>query len=118
VLENNVINSYIASHVATEITARPSAGTKKDFKPQISQITQIRTTANYDISIIWKLLQGTKGAGAGKDRVHPDSLMRAGQLYNLNRDPYEENDLWDQYPDIVVKLNHIPERITSQPVSN
>ncbi len=59
----------------------------------------------------WKLIQGTKGAGAGKDRVHPDSLMRTGQLYNLNLDPYEEKDLWDQHPDIASKLHQTLERI-------
>jgi arylsulfatase A len=62
----------------------------------------------------WILIQGTKGAGSGKDRVDPDSLMHTGQLYNLDRDPCEENDLWDQHPDTVSKLNQILERIKSQ----
>ncbi|NQV33316.1 MAG: hypothetical protein HQ515_11535 [Phycisphaeraceae bacterium] len=62
----------------------------------------------------WKLIQGTKGAGAGRDRVQPDSLMLTGQLYNLDLDPYEANDLWDQHPDIVLKLNRILEKIKNQ----
>ncbi len=53
----------------------------------------------------WKLIQGTKGSGAGKDNVKPDSLLLIGQLYNLAKDPYEQHDLWDDYPEKVKELN-------------
>ncbi len=59
----------------------------------------------------WKLIQGTRGSGSGRDRVQPDSLLLKGQLYNIARDPYEKSDLWDQYPEKVKELNQILEEI-------
>jgi arylsulfatase A len=61
----------------------------------------------------WKLVQGTKGPGAGRNMVSPDSLLLTGQLYNLNLDPYEEDDLWDQYPNRVLEMNQTLENIKS-----
>jgi arylsulfatase A-like enzyme len=62
----------------------------------------------------WKLIQGTKGSGSGRDRVQPDSLLVKGQLYNVAKDPYEKSDLWDEYPDKVKELNQILEDIKNQ----
>ncbi len=59
----------------------------------------------------WKLIQGTKGPGAGRSVVNPDSLLLIGQLYDLDQDPYEQDDLWDQYPEIVLELNQTLEKI-------
>lgn len=59
----------------------------------------------------WKLIQGTKGSGSGRDQVDPDSLLLTGQLYYLADDPGEKQDLWDQYPDKVSELNTILEQI-------
>ena len=66
----------------------------------------------------WKLIQGTKGPGAGSSIAHPDSLRLVGQLYNLEQDPYEQEDLWDRYPEIVLELNQILENIKKQPYEN
>ena len=66
----------------------------------------------------WKLIQGTKGSGAGKDRVSPDSLLLCGQLYNLGKDPFEQHDLWDQYPEIVLELNQTLEKIKVKAYDN
>ncbi len=62
----------------------------------------------------WKLIQGTKGPGSGKDNVKPDSLLLTGQLYNISRDPGEQADLWDDYPEKAEELNKILEKIKSQ----
>ncbi|WP_430932123.1 sulfatase family protein [Saccharicrinis sp. 156] len=59
----------------------------------------------------WKLIQGTKGSGSGKDRAHADSLLVVGQLYNLTNDPFERSDLWDKYPEKVIELNRLLEYI-------
>lgn len=52
----------------------------------------------------WKLIQGTKGSGSGRDRPQKDTLKSIGQLYNLELDPYETNDLWEKHPGIVKEL--------------
>ncbi len=62
----------------------------------------------------WKLIQGTKGRGTGRDIANPDSLLLVGQLYDLKNDPYEENDLWETYPEKVDDLNKILEDIKIQ----
>ena len=62
----------------------------------------------------WKLIQGTKGAGAGRNAADPDSLMSLGQLYKLDIDPFEQDDQWDQNPEIVVELNQTLEDIKAQ----
>ena len=62
----------------------------------------------------WKLIQGTKGSGSGSDFVKADSLLLTGQLYNISRDPGEQYDLWNDYPEKVKELNKILEEIKSQ----
>ena len=62
----------------------------------------------------WKLIQGTKKSGAGRDKTSADSLMLIGQLYNITNDPYEENDLWDDQPEKVEELTAILEKIKVQ----
>lgn len=57
----------------------------------------------------WKLIQGTKGSGSGSLNTPQDSLNLIGQLYNLDLDPAETNDLWDQYPELVKELINILE---------
>lgn len=59
----------------------------------------------------WKLIQGTKGRGAGRKDINPDSLLLIGQLYNITNDPYEQNDLWDNYPGKKEELNKLLEEI-------
>jgi len=39
-----------------------------------------------------------KPSGAGPVQGSP------GQLYDISRDPYETNDLWDEHPEIVERL--------------
>ena len=66
----------------------------------------------------WKAIFGTKwsgghsstlygGLGAGELRDDPNS----GQLYNLAKDPYETNDLWEKHPERVQHLSRELERI-------
>lgn len=44
----------------------------------------------------WKLIQGAEGAG---------------ELYKLDLDPYEQENLWDQYPERVLELSQTLESI-------
>ena len=37
-----------------------------------------------------------------------------GQLYNLCEDPYERNDLWDKYPNIVERLTNLLDKYKQQ----
>jgi arylsulfatase A-like enzyme len=59
----------------------------------------------------WKLIEGTKGSGSGNINLTPDSLINVGQLYNLETDPYEQNDLYDQEKEIVKELQIILQNI-------
>jgi arylsulfatase A-like enzyme len=52
----------------------------------------------------WKLIEGTKGNGSGNINLNQDSLNFVGQLYNLENDPYETTDLFEQRPEIVNEL--------------
>jgi hypothetical protein len=63
----------------------------------------------------WKLILDNKTSGgwvepAGK-RPQPDT---PGQLYDLSADPGEQNDLWDQRPDIVERLTRLLEKYKSE----
>ncbi len=63
----------------------------------------------------WKLILDTKGSG-GFYRYSPEvqrhqtmspwrpDMSDMGQLYDIEKDPYETTDLFDQYPDVVNKL--------------
>jgi len=55
----------------------------------------------------WKLIQGTKGPGSGRIEIDNESLNSLGQLYDMENDPYEKTDLWDQQPDIVNNLTEL-----------
>jgi len=63
----------------------------------------------------WKLILDTKTSGgwvkpSGKKPI-PGT---PGQLYNLAEDPHEQNDLWDQHPDIVRRLSRLLEHCKKQ----
>ena len=59
----------------------------------------------------WKLIEGTKGSGSGNINLTNDSLIHVGQLYNLETDPYETNDLYEQEKEIVQELLMILQKI-------
>lgn len=45
--------------------------------------------------------------------------MDAGKTrYNLDLDPYEQDDLWDQYPEKVLELNQTLENIKNPAYEN
>jgi len=59
----------------------------------------------------WKLILDNKTSGgwmtpAGK----PPAPGTPGQLYNLAEDPREQNDLWDEKPEIVARLTALLEK--------
>jgi len=64
----------------------------------------------------WKLIPETKGSGGWVDPRDsgPFSAEGPGQLYNLARDPYETNNLWDKHPEIVERLTKLLEKIKRQ----
>ena len=53
----------------------------------------------------WKLILGTQGSGGwpppSDGKPDPNS---PGQLYNIAEDPGEQNNLWDQRPEIIERL--------------
>lgn len=61
----------------------------------------------------WKLIEGTKGSGAGKREPADGSSMKTGQLYQVKVDPFETNDLWDIKPDVVQELEILLEKCKS-----
>ncbi|RKY88285.1 arylsulfatase [candidate division KSB1 bacterium] len=62
----------------------------------------------------WKLIQGTKGPGSRPLKIDKDLLNSVGQLYDMENDPYEKNDLWDKHPDVVKKLLRLLEKCKKQ----
>ncbi len=52
----------------------------------------------------WKLITGVGGGGIGWSDADRAASRERGQLYNLERDLQERNDLYDQHPDIVREL--------------
>ena len=58
----------------------------------------------------WKLIEETKGAGYHEGRK-PGA---PGQLYNLAEDPWEQNDLWEEQPEIVEKLTRLLNQYRNQ----
>ncbi len=63
----------------------------------------------------WKLILDTKTSGGW---VRPSGKKpqpgTPGQLYNLQDDPYEQNDLWDEYPQVVKRLTKLLEKYKKQ----
>ncbi len=63
----------------------------------------------------WKLILDTKTSGGW---VRPSGKKpeprTPGQLYNLKEDPYERNDLWNKYPQIVERLTKLLEKYKEQ----
>lgn len=63
----------------------------------------------------WKLILDSKTSGGW---VNPSGLppdpKSPGQLYNLDSDPYEQNDLWNVHPDIVERLTRLLEKYKSE----
>jgi len=66
----------------------------------------------------WKLIEGTKGSGAGKQPMNGVTPVKTGQLYDVEADPYETNDLWDIKPDIVQELEVLLEKCKSVTATN
>lgn len=62
-----------------------------------------------------KLING-QGSGGFLGPYTPDinALLPKGQLYNILRDPIEQNNLYDLYPHLVKKLTDEMDRITGQ----
>jgi hypothetical protein len=63
----------------------------------------------------WKLILDNKTSGGwvepAGERPQPGS---PGQLYNLDSDPYEKNDLWEEHQDIVERLTHLLEKFKKE----
>jgi arylsulfatase A-like enzyme len=74
----------------------------------------ITSSANGTLAIRqgpWKLITALGSGGFSKpSRVPPVPGGPSGQLYNLNEDPGESNNLWSAKPDIVQRLTRLLEQ--------
>jgi len=63
----------------------------------------------------WKLILDNKTSGGwvepSGERPKPGS---PGQLFDLESDPYEKNDLWEEHQDIVERLTRLLEKYESE----
>jgi arylsulfatase A-like enzyme len=63
----------------------------------------------------WKLILGRGSGGFSAPAViQPEPGEAQGQLYNLELDPWERHNVWNQHPDIVRDLVQKLERIKTQ----
>jgi arylsulfatase A-like enzyme len=63
----------------------------------------------------WKLILDTKGSGGWVDPRDGDPRPNSpGQLYNLEEDPYELSDLWDEHAEIVERLTKLLQKYKEQ----
>ncbi|MBC8469392.1 MAG: sulfatase-like hydrolase/transferase [Planctomycetes bacterium] len=63
----------------------------------------------------WKLILGLGSGGFTKpQRVEPEPGGPAGQLYNLEDDLAESNNLWSKHPEIVERLTKLLEKYKEQ----
>lgn len=63
----------------------------------------------------WKLIQGRGSGGFTAPRkIEPRPGEPKGQLYNLARDPGEQNNLWAARPEVVARLTALLERYKQQ----
>ena len=63
----------------------------------------------------WKLILDTKTSGGWvRPRGKKPVPGTPGQLYNLEEDLYEQNDLWDKHPEIVERLTRLLEKYKKQ----
>jgi hypothetical protein len=66
----------------------------------------------------WKLILGRGSGGFTKpSRVKPKPGEPRGQLYDLNKDPAETNNVWAQHPGIVQRLTNLLEKYRKQDYS-
>ncbi len=67
----------------------------------------------------WKLIEGHLGSGGFSKprRVEPNKLGPQVQLYNLESDPVEQHNLWENHPDVVRRLTAQLDRIRMSPRS-
>ena len=59
----------------------------------------------------WKLILGQGGGGLGWNPQDHDSKEPAGQLFNLDEDLGESNNLYEEHPEIVARLRQQLSRI-------
>jgi arylsulfatase A-like enzyme len=63
----------------------------------------------------WKLILDNKTSGGWVEPAgEPPQTGSPGQLYDLESDPYEQNDLWEKRPDIVDRLILLLEKYKSE----
>jgi arylsulfatase A-like enzyme len=63
----------------------------------------------------WKLILDNKTSGGWvRPAGEPPQPGTPGQLYDLESDPYEKNNLWEKHQDIVEKLTYLLEKYKSE----
>lgn len=73
---------------------------ERSIRPPVVSVSSHRVRAIQDRK--WKLIEGL-GSGGFTDPSHvePGPGDPEGQLYNLEEDPAETNNLWHEYPEVV-----------------
>ena len=63
----------------------------------------------------WKLILDTQGSGGWVRPSDKDPVPGTpGQLYDMEKDPYEKNNLWDKRPEVVERLTRLLEKYKKQ----
>ena len=63
----------------------------------------------------WKLILGRGSGGFSQPRrIDPEPGEPRGQLYNMEKDPAETNDLWSEQPQIVERLTALLDKYKQQ----
>lgn len=67
----------------------------------------------------WKLIDGRGSGGfTSPQRINPGPYEPEGQLYNLNADPTESNNVYSEEPDIVNELKRLLRTVQNKEVKN
>ena len=83
------------------------------YSPRTNMITQSNIGPMAFRNNGWKLIVDSTGSGGPKTPGAQPTVITApwqaipskvGQLYNIERDPYEEHDLWGKHPEVVEEL--------------
>jgi arylsulfatase A-like enzyme len=63
----------------------------------------------------WKLILDTQGSGGWVEPSDKNPVPGTpGQLYDMEKDPYEKNNLWDKRPEVVERLTRLLEKYKKQ----
>lgn len=106
-----LVNTLVENDMAPD--SKDYLQTLINRKP-ISREYLIEQSLNSTLSIIrdnWKYIEPSNGQAMNKNTNTELGNLKTPQLYNLNNDIGEKNNLADQYPDIVKELKELLEKV-------